>query len=312
MYENTISEDIKNIQTIYITGHVNPDGDCIGSAFGFALAMAGLGKTPVILLGDYAERFNTLKGCEYVYKGDYSVLEPEIMFSIDCGSKDRLGEAEAVFDRAKYTYNIDHHMSNTAFADVNIVNASASSSCEVIYELISPFVRLDRDIAQALYTGILTDTGGFMHNSTAERTHEIAGRLVSLGADTPVLHSRFMHEHSLGEAKILACAIEKMQLQDGIAYTAISAEDMKKCGVSAKELDAVVSYLINTEGARAAVFACERGDIIKLSFRSKSVNVGELAKSLGGGGHKLAAGAGVEGDLETVLENAVSRLKKLM
>lgn len=312
MYENTISEDIKNIQTIYITGHINPDGDCIGSTFGFALAMASLGKTPVILLGDYAERFNTLKGCEYVYKGDYSALVPDIMFSIDCGSKDRLGDAEAVFDRAGYTYNIDHHISNTSFADVNIINASASSSCEVIYELLSPFVKPDRYMAEALYTGILTDTGGFMHNSTSERSHEIAGRLVSCGVDTSVLHSRFMHEHSLNEAKILARAIEKMQLKDGIAYTAITAEDMSECGVSAKNLDAVVSYLINTEGAEAAVFACERGDIVKLSFRSKSVNVGEIARALGGGGHMLASGAGVEGNIDEVLGKAVSEVRKRM
>ncbi len=311
MYENSILKDIENVQTVYITGHINPDGDCIGSAFGFALAMAELGKKPVILIEDYAERFDILEGRQYVYRGDYDELCPDIMFSIDCADKARLGEAEKVFERAKYTYNIDHHISNTCFADVNIVNGRASSACEVVYEIIKDFVNIDKDIASALYTGILTDTGGFRHNSTSERTHQIAGKLVSSGVDTPLIHTKFLMEHSLTDVKIFVKAIEKMKLEDGIAYTYVTAEDMALCGASSKNLDAVVGYLLNTEGAEVSVFASERAEgIAKLSFRSKSADVNEIASIFGGGGHILAAGAAVKGNVREVLDMAVNEVRK--
>lgn len=311
MYENSIAKDIEKVQTIYITGHTNPDGDCIGSTFGFALAMAKLGKKPVILLEDYAERFNILDGCQYVYNGSYDEIEPEIMFSIDCGSKERLGTAEKVFDRAKHTYNIDHHISNTNFAMINIVNGGASSACEVIYELINNLVEIDKSIASALYTGILTDTGGFRHNSTSERTHQIAGKLVTAGVDTPFIYTKFLMEHSITEVKIFAKAIGKMILDDRIAYTYVTKEDMTECGASSKNLDAIVGYLLNTEGAEIAIFASERDeDIVKLSFRSKNVNVNEVASLFGGGGHILAAGASARGDIKDILNIAISEVRK--
>lgn len=313
MYENSIIKDIENVQTIYITGHTNPDGDCIGSTFGFALAMAKLGKKPVILLEDYADRFNILEGSEYVFNGDYSHIEPEIMFSIDCGSKERMGIAESVFERAAYTYNIDHHISNTAFGSVNIVNAAASSACEVIYEIISQFVDIDKDIATALYTGLLTDTGGFRHNCTSERTHQIAGKLVALGVDTPTIHTKFLMEHSLAEAKIFARAISKMELKNKIAYTYVTKEDMEGCGASPKNLDSIVGYLLNTEGAEVSLFASEReNNVVKLSFRSKNIDVNAIAALYGGGGHILAAGASAEGNINDVLSNVISEVERKM
>lgn len=311
MYENSIIKDIENVQTIYITGHANPDGDCIGSTFGFALAMAELGKKPVILLEDYAERFDLLDGKEFVFKGDYSQLKPDIMFAIDCGDLERLGQAKEVFERAEHTYNIDHHISNTEFADVNVVNGSASSACEVVYEIISKFMGINKSIATALYTGLLTDTGGFRHNCTSERTHQIAGKLVALGVDTPEIHNKFLMEHSFVEAKIFARAISKMCLDKGIAYTYVTKEDMKECGATSKNLDAIVGYLLNTEGAEAAIFASEReGNIVKLSFRSKNIDVNQVAQLYGGGGHILAAGAAVTGNINEVLSNVINEVEK--
>lgn len=311
MYENSIIKDIENVQTIYITGHTNPDGDCIGSTFAFANTMAKLGKTPVILLEDYAEKFNILKGSEYIYNGDYSKLSPEIMFAIDCGDIDRLGNAKEVYEKALLTYNIDHHISNTNYGMVNIVNGQASSACEVVYEIVSKFADIDKDIATALYTGLLTDTGCFRHNCTSERTHQIAGRLVALGVNTPEIHTKILMEHSFIDAKIFARAISKMELYKGIAYTYITSKDMEECSATSKNLDAVVGYLLNTGGAKVAIFASERdGGITKLSFRSKELNVNEIAQLYGGGGHILAAGASVLGNIEDVLKMAVSETEK--
>ncbi len=311
MYENSIIKDIKDAEVICITGHINPDGDCIGSNFAFAKAMSKLGKKPYVLLGDFNEKFDSLSGSEFLYKGDYNLLNPDVIFSIDCGDKARLGEAEAVFDRAKITYNLDHHISNDNFAMNNIVNVKASSSCEVVYEVISQFIEIDKEIATALYVGILTDTGGFRHNCTSERTHQIAGKLVSIGVDTPEIHNKFLMEHSLIDAKIFAKAISKMKVEDKIATTFVTEDEMTECGATAKNTDAIVGYLLNTEGVEVAIFASERGNgLVKLSFRSKSLNVNEVASLYGGGGHILAAGAGVEGSICKVLDSAISEVRK--
>ena len=304
-------KNIEKADTVYITGHINPDGDCIGSTFAFALAMAGLGKKPVILIEDYSERYNVLKGNEYVFKGDYDSIKPDVMFSIDCADIERLGNAKAVFERARYTCNIDHHISNTNFADENIVNGKASSACEVVYEIIKDEVNIDRDIATALYTGILTDTGGFMHNCTSERTHQIAGILVSMGVDTPYIHTKFLMEHSFTEVKIFAKALEKMRIENNVAYTFVTKEEMESCGALPTDLDGIVSYLLNTEGVEVSLFASEReDDIVKLSFRSKKINVNEIASLFGGGGHILASGASAKGNIEDVVNKALNEIWK--
>lgn len=311
VYKNSILKDIQNIQTIYITGHTNPDGDCIGSTFGFALAMADLGKTPVILLEDYDEKFNILEGREYVYHGNYDELMPDIMFSIDCSEINRLGDAAQVYGRAKYTYNIDHHISNTNFGDVNIVNGSASSACEVVYELINNMVTMNKNIATALYTGILTDTGGFKHKSTMERTHQIAGKLVSCGVDTPFIHTKIFMEHNMITAKLLGKAINNMSLEECISYTYITLEDLKECDATSKNTSGIVDYLINTEGAEVALFARQVDEnTVKISLRSKELDVNEVAGLYGGGGHKLASGATIAGNIFEIVENVVKELKQ--
>ncbi len=311
MYENTILKDIENVQTIYIAGHINPDGDAVGSCFGFALAMAKLGKTPVIFLEEYPEKFNVLKGSEYVYKGDSPLVEPKIFFALDCGDPERLGKAKDIFERAEITYNIDHHISNTYFARYNIVNGGASSASEVVYELLSKMVDIDKDIASAIYAGILTDTGGFRHSSTSERTHEIAGKLVSIGVNTPLIHSKFLHEHTFTEAMVSAIAIGRMKLEDGIAYTYLTKDDMDRVGARSKDREGIVSYLLNTEGVDLALFAVEKENgIVKLSFRSNKIDVNEVAALFGGGGHKLASGAALKGELDDILQRALDELRK--
>lgn len=311
MYENTIEQDIKNIQTIYISAHINPDGDAVGSVMGLAFALEKLGKTPVILLEHFGEEFNILNGNKFIYNGDYSELNPEIMFAVDCGDKERLGEAGSVFDRAKLTYNIDHHISNNLFGDKNIVNGKASSACEVVYELISQFVDIDLNIATALYTGILTDTGCFMHNCTSKRTHQVAGELVGVGVDTPFIHQKILKEKTIERMKIEARAVSNMNYSDGIAYTYITAKDLEDCGASLDQIGGIVGYMLSIKGSQVSVFASERDNgIVKLSFRSKSVDVNKIASEYGGGGHVLAAGASVEGNLKDVLEKAVERVKR--
>ena len=311
MYTNNIVKDIENIQNIYITVHINPDGDAVGSAFAFAKAMKKLGKEPVILMESYDARFDELNGKQYIFTGDYDSLNPEIIFSLDCATMDRLGKAKSVFERTKLRYNIDHHISNTKFADYNIVNGSASSASEVVYEIISKIVSIDKDIATSIYTGILTDTGGFMYSSTSKRTHQIAGELVEIGLDTSFIHSKMLKEHTIAQVKVFNKALQNLVLDGKVAYTTLTSDEMQACGVTSADLDGIVEYILNINGIEASLFATERGaDLVKLSLRSKSINVNEVAGLFGGGGHMLAAGAGVKGkSLDEAVKSAVDELK---
>ncbi|MBQ7266243.1 MAG: bifunctional oligoribonuclease/PAP phosphatase NrnA [Firmicutes bacterium] len=309
----TLKEDILNAETICIAGHTNPDGDAVSSTLALALAVEQLGKKPYILLEDYSDEFDVLDGRKYIYSLSYDELAPDLFIASDCGDKERLGEAAKVFDRAKKTWNIDHHVSNTSFAQVNVVEPASSSACEVVYETVKDFIKLDKNIATALYTGILTDTGGFRHNSTHKRTHEIAGILVEAGVDTPFIHNKMLMEHTLVQAKVLAQAIENVSFEGSVCISYIDSIQLEKIGADKKDLGAVIDYLITMRGAEVAVFAYERNDgCVKLSFRSKSLDVNKIAAKLGGGGHVLASGASVNNDIESALLQSLQLIREGM
>lgn len=310
MYENNLKEAVASAKSICVTAHINPDGDAVGSALGMALVLRKLGKEPVVVLNGYGEEMQIISGMDMIYNGDKDLLEPELLIAVDCSTKDRLCCGEELFDIAKITYSFDHHISNENFADYNIVNPKASSACEVVYECINGLVELDKDIATALYAGILTDTGCFRHNCTSRRTHEIAGALIEYGVDTPYLHFKLLMEHSLVNARVLARAIENIKSENGFTYTSISAEELAECGASSNDLGGVIDYLLNIKNTRTAMLASERdGGIVKLSFRSRDMDVNAIAAEFGGGGHILAAGAAVNGELNEVVSKAAEAVK---
>lgn len=305
-------KDIENIETIYIGSHINPDGDALGSALAMAMALKDLGKTPVVLLDKYDDKYNILKGREYIFNGDYSSLKPEAFIAVDCGSKERLGRAEEVFNKAELTYNIDHHISNTLFAKNNIVNGAASSASEVVYEVIKDFAAITKDIAEALYIGILTDTGGFMYSSTSKRTHQITGELVDKGIDTPFIHSKVLKEHTIEQVKIFNKALNNIVIDGSLAYSVVTDSEIKECKGYYSDLDGIVEYLLNIRGINISLLVSERENgIVKLSFRSKFHDVNKIAAAFGGGGHTLAAGASVKDRVvEEVVALAISEIKK--
>jgi phosphoesterase RecJ-like protein len=313
VYENNIFDAVKAVNKVVIAGHTSPDGDAVGSTFAFAQALAQKGLKPVILLEDYAERFDFIKGSEYVFKGDYDSLKPDIFFSLDCGDKERLGRAAAVFHRAAVTYNIDHHISNEGFADYNIVNARASSASEIVYELIKDNCEITGDIATAIYSGIVFDTSGFKHNSTSQRTHIVAGELVGLGVDTAFIHAKILYEHSVSQLKVMSCALCNAHIDTelGIAYSVITKEELEGCGAVNGDTDGVAEYLLNIRGVNVSALLTQR-DLkkVKISLRSKKYNVNKVAATFGGGGHILAAGASSNMSLDDTLTALIDRIKE--
>ena len=181
-----IITELKGVKTIAIAGHIRPDGDCIGSCTALYLYLSqykkelAFQKIDVYLEEPLGREFSILAGFDKI-RHSYNTQEKyDVFISLDCGSTDRLGKALKFYESAAKTINIDHHISNQAFAGVNYVVADASSTCEVLYTLMEED-RITKEIAESLYVGIIHDTGVFKHSNTSEKTMNIAGRLISKG-----------------------------------------------------------------------------------------------------------------------------------
>ena len=296
---------------VAIAGHVNPDGDAIGACYAMAMSAAKMWKSVFVFLDDYSGIFDCIPGRDFRFTGGIESVMPDIFIALDCGSIDRLGRFGELFGRSAVTVNIDHHASNTYFAEHNLVEEDASSTCQIIFDLINMYVPIDAEIAAALYAGLLYDTGGFRHRNTTAKAHEVAGRLIGVGFDHSGIYNELMHVRSEREAKCFGKALGNIKVTgDGrIASCHLTARELTELGATGRDLEGIAEYLLGIRGAEASVFAYARGENeTKFSFRSKNIDVGKIARELGGGGHVNAAGAYVAGGAEEAERRAVEIL----
>lgn len=304
---------LEHSEKIVIAGHTSPDGDAICASISLAMAIKKMNKKPIVLLESYPDTYEYIAGKDLVYTDDYNKIEADLFISVDCGDKTRLGEAEKVLSKIDNTVNIDHHISNNNFAKLNIVNDKASSTSEVIFEILNMMGLIDKEIATALYTGIVFDTSGFKHSSTGKRTHQIAGELIDMGVDSSYIHTRLLYTHSLENSKVLACAIQNIEIYGNKAITFVTKEEIfEKCNANYDALDGIVGYILDIKDVEVAVFLYEKVDgLIKASFRALKANVNEIAKSFGGGGHILASGATLNMSMEEAKSKILEAIKDI-
>jgi len=305
----------KNGDSIVIVSHPTPDGDALGSAFALAMALDIAGKKPIVLLDHFSDKYNYLKGQEYIYTGDINSLACDVFIAVDCGEKSRIGIAEELFNRTPITINIDHHLNNKTFARFNYIDSGASSTCEVIFNIISMYIPITKDIAEALYTGILTDTGGFRHANTSAGTMEIVAMLMRAGIDVGKIQRKSLYAHSKVEKAIFTTALNNTKFIEGypIAYTTLSQEELDAVGAKYSDLDGIADYILNTEGiCVSALFTQRKDGKTKASLRSVSPDVAAIANQFNGGGHKFAAAAEVEAPLKEAVDNVVNALKSVV
>lgn len=312
---NNLDDFLKEAGTVAVAGHIRPDGDCVGSC----LAAYNYIKTyyPNVRVDLYLQEipniFKFMARSEEILHDTSTDNVYDLFLSLDCGDTGRLGGAAAIFDRAKKTVCVDHHISNQSFADENYVFPEASSTSELIYELL-PKERLTKEIAACIYTGIAHDTGVFQYACTSPKTMEAAGTLMGLGIDYTRIVEETFYTKTYAQNQIMACALLKSRLHlDGRCISSvITAEDMRRYGVLPKHLDGIVNQLRITRGVEAAIFLYEEenGDF-KVSMRSKPpVNVSEIAVKFGGGGHIRAAGCSVAGDADAIIETIVKEVEE--
>ena len=313
-----IREICKDAERIGISGHIRPDGDCAGSCLGLSLYLKKLfpEKEVKVFLEKPADIFSCIKGFSeiVVLEEGMPKVEPfDVYFALDA-RKDRLGAAEKFFEEAETTVNIDHHVSNAeGCGTYNYVYPEASSTCELVYELVEEEM-LDADIAAALYIGIAHDTGVFRYSCTSPKTMQAAAKLIGTGIDFPKLIEETFYEKTYVQNQIMGRALlESMLIMDGrciVSY--IDKKTMDFYQVTSKDFEGIVSQIKLTKGTDCAVFMYEIRTLeYKVSLRSTDkVNVAKVAEMFGGGGHVRAAGCTMNGTFHDVINNLTVHIEE--
>lgn len=310
-----IREVISECQTIVICGHTNPDGDAIGACLGLGLALKAAGKQVQVLLEKYAPKYQVIPGGHLVC--DKSLVgTPELFIALDCGDIDRLEGIEDIFQRAAITVNMDHHASNTYFADYNYVQGKASSASEIVYHLLEDYLPLNQDIASALYAGLIYDTGGFRHSSTAPSSMRMAAKLMQQDIPFTKIYNALFDSRSFSEIKLMGRAIDRAEtfFDNRMILSYMGMADIAELNGSSHELDAIINYLKGVEGTKIACFLYEKNEQdVKASFRGNDgYDVCALAQKFGGGGHVKAAGCTITAPMEQARAMVLAEIEKML
>lgn len=315
-YSNVI-DAIKDATNIAISGHVSPDGDSIGSSLALAHALKAIGKNPTVIIDNPNDKYRIIPGWQFVYDGTpqeaSAALSPDLFIAVDCGDATRLGDVQPLFEATPTTALIDHHI-NQGFATYNYIEPTASSTCEMLYDIISDLCTIDVDIASCLYAGIVTDTGGFRQQNTTSKTFQVASKLVTLDIPFVDLFEQLLFSLTLkqfnGFITIVNDYVYVPELN--VAYTTVTSEQMSRLQVTKSDLDGVSNMLRRIKEVEIAIFAYEneKGKT-KISLRSNVTNINEVAKAFGGGGHKLASGAELDLPPDQAVQKVIEKIREL-
>lgn len=299
-----IAEKLFNEKSVAIFCHVRPDGDAIGSAAALKSALNRKGiKADLFCEDDIPEKFSYLNVISEFFKelkGEYSAF-----FASDCAETFRLGKFTEDFLKHKNTYCVDHHVSNRGFAKYFYVSDTAAN-CENVYELIKiAGVDIDKEIAERLMTGIVTDTGAFRHKNVTPKTLISASELLSFGADLNKIIYKNFYEQSSERAKLFGATMNKIRyfLGGRLAVATVFLNDLKDSGAKSDETEGFIDFVMGISTVEVGVCLLEtEKNKFKVSFRSKGADVNAVASEFGGGGHTLASGAKIFGEYEEVVD----------
>ena len=311
---NDLLSMVESSNSIGISGHIRPDGDCVGSCLGLYnyLKESYGDKIIDVYLDPFSDSFSFLNGAKEVKSSAEVNKVYDLFISLDCGSLDRLGNAEALFKSAKQNIVIDHHISNTNFGLVNIVESKKSSTCEVLFSLFEEDM-ISKKTAEALYLGIVHDTGVFKHSNTSKDTMMIAGKLIEKGISfSNIIDETFFQKTYLQNQILGRCLLESFMLLDGrVIASCVEQRILDFYEAKPEDLDGVVDQLRITKGVEVAILAYEaKTGEYKVSMRSNGdVDVSKIAVYFGGGGHVKAAGCSLKGSYHDVITNITGHIQ---
>lgn len=313
-----ISEELDGIKTVGIAGHIRPDGDCVGSCMAVRLYLEEnfpwLERVDVYLQ-EIPESYHFLQETDRIIHDCTEDFAYDLFIALDCADTLRLGEAVKYLNTAKHTICYDHHISNVGFAEENYIFPDSSSTAEVIYHMMED-EKISPKVAEALYMGIVHDTGVFQYSNTKPETLEVTANLLRKGINSShIIDATFMEKTYVQNQILGRALLESILVLNGTCIiSAVKLKDMKFYGVKPADLDGIVSQLRLTKGVETALFLYETGNHeYKVSMRSKEiVNVSEIARYFGGGGHVRAAGCTMQGSFYDVVNNLTKHIEKQM
>ena len=322
-------QELKNLlsakQNVVITTHVNPDGDAIGSSVALLNFLIKMGHdVSVIIPNDYPDFLKWMKNDELIINYSNSKNESQekiknasLIFCLDFNNLNRINElGDYISDSKAKKVLIDHHLDPSDFYDFKIHDVKASATAELVYNFLIELDSnaVDKDISEALYTGILTDTGSFKF-SMSPKVHKIVSDLMIRGVDIGFINNKIYDSNSLDKLKLIGYALsEKLEVisNGNAAYIVLSRKDLKDHNFKKGDTEGLVNYALSISNVNMAVLIIETKERIKFSFRSiGQFSVNEFAKKyFNGGGHKNAAGGSLEDKLSVALEKFLKDISK--
>lgn len=287
---------IASADELAVTCHINPDGDALGSALGFALAGRAAGKQVAISFGEPFElpdNFGFLPLDILVPPGEFPT-QPPVIVTFDAADLERLGSLGHAFKAAGTSVVVDHHITNQGFGDLNVVVPHAAASAEIAYHLIRCLGwPISPDVANCLHAGLVTDTGRFQYSNTSGPLMRVAAELIDAGADAHLIGIRLFENVPFGYLRVAAAVQARARLEPelSLVWSELRSADLEQGGISEVETEGLIDYIRVAQEADIAILLKSTGDGTKVSLRSRATHdVGALAMAFGGGGHARAAG----------------------
>lgn len=301
-----IGEVLHAHQSFVILSHVRPDGDAIGSQLALGFSLKAMGKSVRLINEDgLPENLAFLPGSELIESPPAEPLEVEVAIALDTATKPRLGDAALhAASRAKLWLNIDHHVSNPKYGDLNLIDSTSPATGEILYDLITALdLPLPPETRDAIYVAVSTDTGSFQYPSTTARTYEMAADLVRRGLDVGTINSKTYDEHPFRRLELMRSLLNTLErTPDGIvAHWELREQNRLDLALRPEDSEGLIDVIRAIRGVRLAVFFEELPDgKVRVSMRSKDreLDVCKIASAFGGGGHALAAGIRMKGPLD--------------
>jgi bifunctional oligoribonuclease and PAP phosphatase NrnA len=313
-----ILEGIGESESICVVGHVRPDGDCIGSQLGLALALLDQGKKVTCWNEDPVPRKLAFLDGQKLFDTPSPGRTFDCVIATDSASYERLGRVRDCIRKRKLLINIDHHASNTRYGDINWVSAREPSTGELIYRLAKAAGwTITRPIADCLFTAVSTDTGSFQYPSTRPATYHVAGELVARGANLAKICDEVYQSFPLSRVRLLQHVYNHFHLShhNQIAWFWLKKADFVRAGADTADSEGLIDHIRAIEPVIVAcVFEEVDSELTRVSLRSKSnlVDVSKIASRFGGGGHPAAAGARIAGRPLAAQRQVISAVKKAL
>lgn len=313
-----LDEKIKKANTISIMGHINPDGDCLGSTLALYNYILNIDnkKTVKVYLMEAQKKFNVLSGFDKICHTNSDATIYDLGIICDCSTEDRVKDYYKYFDTAKDKLIIDHHATSTRTDCDVVIEPGAAATCQVMFDLMDEKY-IDKKVAECLYVGIAHDSGAFRYDATTPHTLEVATALMKKGISFTELLDNTMYTEKFNQKLLLAKVYERAKFlcKGKVLYSYALMSELKDLNLEKGDLDLCVPNLRQTEGVSLATFAYDVAkNVYKISLRSNTDNIdcSVFAKERGGGGHKRAAGFTVNMELDKIPEYLENELKSIL